>query len=190
MTDAARWYVLRVVAGFERKVKEVVMTAMAEDSPLGRAMTSAIEKVEVFSEERSTVRFGKKSIMEVSLVPGYVLLLMRYDPEVANAIRGKKHVMGFLGATGGGEPQWIEDADVQKMCDTATKKVREGLVEGFSIGDMVKINDGPFAGFSGRVDKVDKKGELSVAVDILGRKIPVALQSGQVERVGRDEQEG
>lgn len=179
------WYVLRVVSGFEDKVKEEIMEAGRGDSPAARVLSGAVESVEVFSEERAVVRFGKKVNIKSGVMPGYLMIKMDYLPEVANIIRTRKNVIGFLGGNGD-VPSPVSEEEVLRLRATVAKK-DEAAAFDFSVGGFVKINEGPFASFTGVIDEVDaKKKKLRVAVAILGRKIPVILDNDQVEKVNKD----
>lgn len=181
------WYVLRVVSGLEGNVKASIMEDIERDTPEAKALSEAINNIEIFSEEKSVVRFGKKVNIKSGVMPGYLMIKMTYSPYVANIIRTRKGVMGFLGGNGD-VPIPVSEAEIERLRATVAKKDDGGSVA-FAVGDIVRINDGPFASFTGVIDEVDsKKRKLRVAVAILGRKIPVVLDNEQVEKVSSDDE--
>jgi transcriptional antiterminator NusG len=54
----------------------------------------------------------------------------------------------------------------------------------FSIGEAVKIVDGPFSEFLGSIESIDEdRGKVRVLVSIFGRETPVELDFLQVKKL-------
>jgi transcriptional antiterminator NusG len=174
----ARWYIIHVYSGFERKVKDAIRE-QAEQKGLGHLF----EDILVPMEEVVEIRRGKKVNAERKFFPGYVLVKMVLNDETWSLVRNVAKVTGFLG--GGGRPQPVPDHEAERII----KQMQEGIEHpkpsiSFLPGDQVRVSDGPFASFSGVVEEVDEaKGRLKVSVSIFGRATPVELEYSQVERI-------
>lgn len=175
---AARWYIVHAYSGFEKKVAQSIKEQAAQKN-----LTPLIEQVVVPTEDVVELRRGKKINTERKFFPGYVLVKMELNDATWHMVKNTQKVTGFLG--GGGKPQPIPDAEVDKIF----KAVEEGIENPstrvhFDIGEEVKVIDGPFESFTGNVEEVDtEKARLRVLVSIFGRPTPVELEFTQVEKV-------
>lgn len=172
----AQWYVLRVVSGFESKARDYIIEASQEGG-----YSSDIEDIDVFSEDKVVVRFGRKVNVKSSAMPGYLMIKMRCSQPLVSVIRTCRHVLGFLGSSGD-TPNPVSEGEMLRL-KSVISKVDHSSVN-FFVGEEIKIVDGPFATCSGVIEEVyDKKDRVKVAVAILGRKIPVVLEYAQIEKV-------
>ncbi len=175
---AARWYVIHVYSGFEKKVATAIRE-QAEQKGLGERF----EEILVPTEEVVEVRRGAKVASERKFFPGYVLVKMDMDDETWHLVRNTAKVTGFLG--GRGRPSPITEAEAARIMH----QVQEGIERPkpsitFEIGEQVRVCDGPFTSFNGTVEDVDEeKARVKVAVSIFGRATPVELEYAQVEKV-------
>ncbi|HUA50591.1 MAG TPA: transcription termination/antitermination protein NusG [Candidatus Sulfotelmatobacter sp.] len=175
---AARWYVIHVYSGFEKKVATAIRE-QAEQKALGERF----EEILVPTEEVVEVRRGSKVSSERKFFPGYVLVKMEMDDETWHLVRNTAKVTGFLG--GRGRPSPISEAEAARIMH----QVQEGIERPkpsitFEIGEQVRVCDGPFTSFNGTVEEVDEeKARVKVAVSIFGRATPVELEYSQVEKV-------
>ena len=173
------WYVVRAVSGQENKVKTHIES---EISRLGYA--DYVEQVLVPTEKVPQLRNGKKINVERVFFPGYVMVKADLSGEISHIIKGISGVIGFLGETKGGAPTPIRKSEVNRMLgivDELQEKV-ETVVIPYTEGESV--NDGPFNGFTGIVEKVnEEKRKLEVIVKIFGRKTPLELSYTQVEKI-------
>jgi transcriptional antiterminator NusG len=175
---AARWYIIHVYSGFEKKV----MTSIREQAQQ-QGLQDLFEEIIVPMEEVVEVKRGKKVNAERKFFPGYVLVKMELNDETWHLVRNTAKVTGFLGA--GGKPMPIPDAEAQRVLH----QMQEGIehprpLVTFIYGDQVRVIDGPFSSFNGTVEEVDEaKGRLKVAVSIFGRATPVELEYSQVEKL-------
>ncbi len=174
---AARWYVIHVYSGFEKKVAEGIREQAEQQH-----MDDLILDVLVPTEEVVELRRGRRVNSERKLIPGYVLVNMELTDESWHLVQNTPKVTGFLGAKG--KPAPISDREAQEMM----RQVEEGIERPrpaviFEIGEVVRVCDGPFTSFNGTVEEVDEeRGRLKVAVSIFGRSTPVELEYGQVEK--------
>lgn len=175
---AKRWYVLHVYSGFEEKVAEAI-----HEKARKQGLEDKVEEVMVPTEKIVEVKNNKKQEKDSKFFPGYVLAKLELDDEVWHMIKNTPKVTGFLGA--GNKPSPISNKEAESLI----KQIKEGVERPrssvtFSIGEEVKVTEGPFASFNGSVEEVDEeKGRLKVSVSIFGRATPVELEFGQVEKV-------
>lgn len=174
----ARWYIVNVYSGSEKKVAE----SLREQAVL-KKMEDRILEVLVPTENVVEIRKGARVNAEHKFFPGYVLVRMELSDETWLVVKNTPRVSGFLGSRN--KPQPISDAEVQKIMDQIQNGVtRPETNVSFETGEQVRVNDGPFASFIGVVEDVDnEKNRLKVSVSIFGRYTPVELEFSQVEKV-------
>jgi transcriptional antiterminator NusG len=183
MTDnnVKKWYVVRAVSGQENKVKNYIET---EINRLG--MGDYISQVLVPTEKVVQVRDGKKISKDRVYFPGYVMVEANLTGEIPHIIKSITGVIGFLGETKGGDAVPLRLSEVNRMLgkvDELSIKTDNVSIP-FTVGETIKVIDGPFNGFNGTVEKVnEEKRKLEVMVKIFGRKTPLELSFMQVEKV-------
>jgi transcription termination/antitermination protein NusG len=173
-----KWYVLRAVSGKENKVREYLESEI-KNSTLGEYVSQVLIPTEKVYQMRS----GKRVLKERSYLPGYVLIEAALVGEVAHVLRNTPNVIGFLGGTD--NPQSLRESEVNRILGKVDELQETG--EEFSIpyyvGESVKVNHGPFSGFSAVIEEVNnEKKKLKVMVKIFGRKTPLELGFMQVEK--------
>ncbi len=175
---AARWYVIHVYSGFEKKVAQSIKEQAEQKSLAG-----AFEEILVPTEEVVEVKRGSKVTSERKIFPGYVLVKMDMSDDSWHLVKNTPKVTGFLG--GKGKPFPITETEAMRIM----KQIQEGIERPkpsitFEIGEQVRVRDGPFTSFNGFVEEVDEeKARIKVAVSIFGRATPVELEYSQVEKV-------
>lgn len=176
-----KWYVLRVVSGKEKKIKEYL------DGEIKRSgWQTAISQVYVPVEKVYKVQNGKKVMREKNFYPGYIMIETqdgRLTDEMISAINNVTNVIHFLGK---GNPTPLRKVEVNKMLGKADEIDDQGftMVEPFILGETIKIVDGPFNDFNGTIEEVnEEKKKLKVTVKIFGRATPVELNFMQVEKL-------
>lgn len=174
----ARWYVVNVYSGSEKKVAESI-----KEQAILKKMEDKILEVLVPTEEVVELKKGSKVNAERKFFPGYVLVKMVMSDECWHVVRNTPRVSGFLGSRN--KPQPISEAEAQRIIKQMTEGVeRPRTAVDFEIGEQVRVNDGPFASFIGFVEEVDtEKMRLKVSVSIFGRSTPVELEFSQVEKI-------
>jgi transcriptional antiterminator NusG len=174
-----KWYVVRAVSGKEKKVKQYIE---AEINRLG--INHLVPQVLIPMEKYYQMRDGKKVAKERSFYPGYVLLEAALDGELEHVIKNIPSVVGFLGDKAG-VPTPLRTAEVNRILGKVDEMAGQGEMINvpFYVGEMVKVNDGPFNGFTGEIEEVnEEKKKLKVMVKVFGRKTPLELNYMQVEK--------
>jgi transcriptional antiterminator NusG len=175
---AKRWYVVHAYSGFENQVKRSL-----EDRVARSGLEDRFGEILVPTEEVVEMREGQKRKSERKFFPGYVLVQMEMDDDTWHLVKDVPKVMGFIGGTSD-RPAPISDAEANAIL----QRVQEGAEKPrpkvlFEVGEVVRVNDGPFNDFNGVVEEVNyEKNKLRVAVLIFGRSTPVELDFGQVEK--------
>ncbi|MBT8243713.1 MAG: transcription termination/antitermination factor NusG [Winogradskyella sp.] len=177
-----KWYVVRAVSGQENKIKTYIEN---EISRLG--LGDYVDQVLVPTEKVIQIRNGKKINKERTYFPGYIMIQANLSGEVPHIIKSITNVIGFLGETKGGEPVPLRQSEVNRMLgkvDELALEADANIAIPFTIGETVKVIDGPFNGFDGTIEKInEEKRKLEVMVKIFGRKTPLELSYMQVEKV-------
>ncbi len=171
---AKNWYVVHTYSGYEERVKQTI-EKKAEEKGLKDKISTILIPTERVIERRGS----KKRETDKKFYPGYILVEMELDDETWHLVRSTPRVTGFVGGT---KPVPLSEEEVSVIVQQLQKgpaRVRTQYV----TGDEVKIIDGPFSGFVGKVDEVDiDHGRLRVTVKIFGRETPVELNFSQVEK--------
>jgi transcriptional antiterminator NusG len=172
------WYVLRAISGKESKVKEYIDQAVA-NTPLGQHVYQVLIPTEKVYQQRN----GKKVLKEKPYLPGYVLVEAELVGEVPHVLRNVPNVLGFLG--GMDAPQVVHASEMNRILGKVDElqDAAEEMSIVYYVGESVKVNYGPFSGFSGVIEEVNvEKKKLKVMVKIFGRKTPLELGFMQVEK--------
>jgi len=178
MSDA-KWYVVHAYSNFEKKVAAAIREQAEQ---LGLA--DSFEQIEVPTEETQETVRGKRRVIEKRRYPGYVLVKMKMSDRAYHLVKNTPKVTGFLGDEGGKKPIPVTEREVKAVLGAAEEtRERPRNVILFEIGEEVKVIDGPFQSFTGRVEEVDEaRGRLKVSVSIFGRATPVDLEYSQVQK--------
>lgn len=174
----ARWYVVNVHSGCEKKVAQSI-----KEQAVIKKMEDRIFDVLIPTEGVVEVKKGAKVTSERKFFPGYILVKMVMSDDAWHLIKNNPNVSGFLGSRN--KPYPITEAEVQRIMTQMQEGVeRPREVVNFEIGEQVRVCDGPFASFVGLVEDVDtEKARVKVSVSIFGRATPVELEYSQVEKV-------
>ncbi|TYB74545.1 transcription termination/antitermination factor NusG [Bizionia gelidisalsuginis] len=177
-----KWYVVRAVSGQEHKIKTYIENEIAR---LGKQ--DYVEQVLVPTENVVQIRNGKKITKEKVYFSGYIMIKANLSGEIPHIIRSITNVIGFLGATKGGDPLPLRQSEVNRMLgkvDELTVDTDAHVAIPFTKGETVKVIDGPFNGFDGVIENInEEKRKLEVMVKIFGRKTPLELSYMQVEKI-------
>ena len=179
-----QWYALHVLSGQEKKVKESL-----ERRAKTEEMGDLIREVVIPTERVSEVKRGKKIESERKLHPGYVYINMFLRDEEKKLVERTwyfvRETNGVIGFADGDNPQPIRPSEVETMLGQMREREEKVLPKvAFSIGDKVKVGDGPFQNQEGLIEGVDmERGKLKVSVNMFGRSTSLELEYWQVEKI-------
>jgi transcriptional antiterminator NusG len=171
------WYALQVYSGSELSVKNAIENLKNELN-----LQDVIGEVIVPTEEVIEVKNGKKKFFERSIYPGYVFLEAELDTELWHKIQSLPKVGRFIGESK--KPTPLKKEDIELILEKAKTKSAPKPKVSFEEGEIVRINEGPFANFTGEVEDFDyEKGMLKLNVTIFGRSTPVEIHYTKVEKI-------
>ncbi len=170
------WYAIHTYAGYE---DAVVRNLKQRIETLG--MEGKIFDVVVPVEKKIKIHGGKRRVVEEKIYPGYVLVDMIVTDDSWYVVRNTPRVTGFVGSSTTPVPLAKEETDT--LFERMGVKEPKYKIE-MRIGDVVRITDGSFRDFEGRIDEIDEeRGKLKVLVSIFGRETPVEMDFLQVKRI-------
>ena len=170
------WYVIHTYSGYEDAVARNLKQRIES---LG--MQDKIFNVLVPKEKKIKIKNGKRKLVEEKIYPGYVLVEMIVTDDSWYVVRNTPNVTGFVGS--GTTPIPVETAEIESLKKRMGVDEPKYLVE-VEQGDVVKITDGPFRDFEGKVSDVDQeRGKVKVLVNMFGRDTPVELDSLQIKKL-------
>lgn len=175
--ERGRWYVVHTFSGHENKVATSLYQRIESEHLEGK-----IFDILVPTQNKIEIRGGKKEQVKEKIFPGYILVKMDLDDIAWLAVRTTPGVTAFVGMNN--KPTPIPDREVASIVKFMTQGAAPTFKDVFMVDDTVKIVDGPFAEFIGKVDSVDKeKGKVRVLVSIFGRETPVELDFLQITKL-------
>ena len=174
--ENAKWYVIHTASGHEARISETLRQRVET-----MGLSDRVFELLVPTQDRIVVRGGRKATIKEKILPGYLLVKMVLDDNTWLAVRTTPGVTGFVGIDNQPTPlSNTEVENIQKFISSPAKRFKTKL----SVGEAVKITDGPFSDFLGTVSEVDEeKGRVKVLVSIFGRETPVELDFLQVTKV-------
>ncbi|MFY9461917.1 MAG: transcription termination/antitermination protein NusG [Candidatus Sungiibacteriota bacterium] len=170
------WYAVHTYSGYEdavsRNLKQRIESMGMEDK---------IFNVLVPTEKKIKIKSGKRKVVEEKIYPGYVLVEMIVTDDSWYVVRNTPRVTGFVGSGTTPTPLSPEEMEIlQKRMGVEEPKYKIDV----SIGDSVKITDGPFKDFDGKISEIDEeKGKIKVLVSMFGRNTPVELDFLQIKKL-------
>jgi len=172
----AHWYVVHTYAGQEERVAAALKQRLESEG-----LADKILDIFVPTAKKIEIREGKKQELEERIFPGYILIHMILDDHSWLAVRSTTGVTGFVGVRN--RPTPISDEEVVAIKRFAELEAPKFKTQ-FSVGEAIKIIDGPFAEFLGTVNEInEEKGKIKVLVSIFGRETPVELDFLQVSKL-------
>ena len=179
MAEGMSWYVLRAISGKEGKVKEYIDAEIKNGT-----LNGCVAQVLIPTEKVVQQRNGKRVVKEKNYLPGYVLVEAKLVGEIAHVLRNTPNVLGFLPDTS--KPMALRETEVNRILgkvDELEEEVLSDTAAPYIVGDIVKVTEGPFSGFSGAIEKVDnEKKKVTVTVKDFGRSTGLDLGFMQVEK--------
>lgn len=174
--DEARWYVLHTQSSRENLTARAIKTrvrALGHDQDIFETFVPTQEKIRISK--------GKKTTIRERLFPGYLMIKMVVTDASWLAVRTTQGVTGFVGI--GNKPTPLPKKEVQAVM-AFSKQQAPKFQANFSVGEAIKIVDGPFTDLLGTVNLIDEaKGKVEILVSIFGRETPVELDFLQVSKI-------
>ena len=170
------WYVLHTYSGYEDAVAKALKQRVES-----LAMEDKIFNVLVPKEKKIKIKNGKRRAVEEKIYPGYVLVEMVVTDDSWYIVRNTPNVTGFVGA--GTTPVPISKEEIENLKKRIAGEEPQYKIE-VKLGDLVKIIDGPFKDFEGKVSETDEeRGKVKVLINMFGRDTPVELDSLQIKKL-------
>ena len=171
-----RWYAIHTQVGYEERVAQALRQRIESFG-----MSDQIFNVLVPVERRIKLRGGRRVVVTEKMFPGYVLVEMDVNDESWYVVRNTPHVTGFIGC--GTIPSPISNKEMEIIFKRMQIEEPKYKIE-LSVGSPVKIVDGPFKGFEGKISEVDEqRGRVKVLINVFGRETPIDLDVLQVKKI-------
>ncbi len=194
---AKSWYIIQTWTGYEDKIEKELLEKIKNGSISSDVLVSIkIPRKDVVEfvkskDKKTGNEIEKKKVLKEKIFPGYIYLEIDFPSigwkDICASIRRVRGVAGFVGTEATEHPKPLSMSDVRRMLQLAgelpgEKNVR--IKQSYVVGDQVKINEGPFAGFNGSVEGVNPdKNKLDVSVQLFGRATTVTVEATQVEKL-------
>jgi len=170
------WYVIHTYSGYEDAVAKSLKQRIES-----LAMEDKIFNVIVPKEKKIKIKNSKRKVVEEKIYPGYVLVEMIVTDDSWYIVRNTPNVTGFVGV--GTTPVPVSQTEIENLKRRMGVETPQYRIE-VKIGELVKIVDGPFKDFDGKVSEIDEeRGKIKVLVNIFGRDTPVELDSLQIKKL-------
>jgi transcriptional antiterminator NusG len=173
-----KWYVVNTYSSYENRAKASLL-----ERAKSRGLADQIGEVLIPTEQVVEISKGKRTERSRKNFPGYILVEMELNSDTWHLVKDTPKITGFIGhAT---NPPPLPPHEVARILNQIEQGQKEPtLIQAFSEGDSIKVTDGPFSNFNGRVEQVDEERKrLKVLVQIFGRDTPVELEFSQVEKI-------
>jgi transcriptional antiterminator NusG len=175
-----RWYVLQIYSGYEDQILNDLEKRINDLREKNNEKYNQFGKI-LIPSVKTKQELNKMDVVNQQLFPGYMFIEMEMTSENINFILDTPRILRFLG---GKVPFSLSDSEIEKIFDKVEGRVViSSKQEDFVVGNEVVINDGPFLGFVGIIEKIDSENEnLTIMVSILGRMTPVELKFNKVKK--------
>ncbi|MBP9869427.1 transcription termination/antitermination factor NusG [Patescibacteria group bacterium] len=172
-----RWYAIHTYSGYEENVADGLRRRIST-----LTMEDKIFNVVVPTEKKIKIKNGKRKMVEEKIFPGYVLVEMIVDDGSWYVVRNTPNVTGFIGT--GTTPTPLSEKEVQGLLKRMTTSEEASFSIDIQVGMPIKIGDGPFKEFEGKVIDIDgARGKVKVLVSMFGRETPLELDFTQIKKV-------
>jgi transcriptional antiterminator NusG len=171
------WFAVHTIAGHENKVKDVLTRRAQVEGVWQRD----IYEILIPTERELQTRGGKRVEVDRKVFPGYILVQMDMTDDTYKLVKSTSGVTGFVQS--GNKPVPLEEYEVRRIM-TNLETSKEAPKASWQKGDAIRVVEGPFSDFSGKIEEVNADKEtLKVLINIFGRDTPVELTFTQVEKL-------
>ncbi|PIR98568.1 MAG: transcription termination/antitermination protein NusG [Candidatus Colwellbacteria bacterium CG10_big_fil_rev_8_21_14_0_10_41_28] len=172
-----QWFAVHTYAGYEDAVKRYL-----EQRIESLAMNDKVFKMIVPKEKMIKIKNGKRTTIEEKIYPGYVLVNMIMEPDSWYVVRNTPRVTGFVGADAT-NPSPLSQDEINSLIARMGKDEPKLNLD-ISVGETIRITDGPFKDYDGKVSEIDEeRGRVKVMVPVFGRDTAVELDSLQIKKI-------
>ena len=176
ITQERNWYVIHTYSGYEDAVARNLKQRIESLGMEGKIFSVLVPK-----ERKIKIKNGKRKLIEEKIYPGYVLVEMVVTDDSWYVVRNTPNVTGFVGA--GTTPIPVSGDEIEYLKKRMGTDAPQYDIQ-VTVGDVVKITDGPFKDFEGKVSAIDQeRGKIKVLVNMFGRDTPVELDSLQIKKL-------
>lgn len=171
----ARWFVVHTTSGHEARIAESLRQRLET-----MGLENQVFEILIPTQDRVIIRSGKKYTVKEKIFPGYLIVKMILTDEAWLAVRTTQGITGFVGA--GTKPSPLSETEVNNIMKFVAAPAARYKVR-FSVGEAVKITDGPFSLYLGSISEMDEaRGKVKVLINIFGRETPVELDFLQITK--------
>lgn len=175
-SEGAKWYVVHTYSGHENKV-----AVNLKQRVIANGFMDRIFKILIPTRKKVVISEGKKREVDERVLPGYVIVQMKMSDETWHLVRSVMGVTGFVGV--GSKPSPLPDSEVNALLKFVQMEPTKFEAK-YSVGDVVKIVEGPWKDFMGKVDEVnEEQGRVRVLVSVFERETPMDLEFSQVTAI-------
>jgi transcriptional antiterminator NusG len=172
-----QWYAVHTYSGYEEAVARYLKQRVES-----LAMSDKIFNIVVPKEKKIKIKNGKRTTIEEKIYPGYVLVEMILSEDSWYVVRNTPHVTGFVGADAT-KPTSLSKEEIDYLLGRIGVEAPRMNID-LSIGDLVKITDGPFKDYDGKISEINnERGTIKVMVPVFGRETAIEIDSLQVKKV-------
>ncbi len=176
-----KWYVIKVVSGKEAKIQKLM-----ENEIQRNGLQDYVGEILVPTEKVVQIRNGKRIQKDKTLFPGYIYMEANLSGELPHVIKSIPGVMGYLSGVKGGDPMPLSKKEVNRILGKIDEMAMNAdqIIIPYNVGDAVTVTDGPFKGFEGVIEEVNKdRKKVIVMVKFFGRKTPLELGYFEVKKI-------
>ncbi len=182
MSDQVKkWYVVKVISGKEAKIQKLIENEIQRNH-----LEDYVGDILVPTEKVVQIRNGKRIQKDKTLFPGYIYMEANLSGELPHVVKSIPGVMGFLSGVKGGDPMPLSKKEVNRILGKIDELAMndDNIVIPYKVGDSVTVTDGPFKGFEGTIEDVNKdRKKVTVMVKFFGRKTPLELGYFEVKKI-------
>jgi len=176
-----KWYVVKVISGKEAKIQKLI-----ENEIQRNRLEDYVGDILVPTEKVIQIRNGKRIQKDKTLFPGYIYMEANLSGELPHVVKSIPGVMGFLSGVKGGDPMPLSKKEVNRILGKLDEIAmnEDNIMIPYKEGDAVTVTDGPFKGFEGVIEDVNKdRKKVTVMVKFFGRKTPLELGFFEVKKI-------
>ena len=182
MSDQVKkWFVVKVISGKEAKIQKLIENEIQRNQ-----LEDYVGEILVPTEKVVQIRNGKRIQKDKTLFPGYIYIEANLSGELPHVVKSIPGVIGFLSGVKGGDPMPLSKKEVNRILGKIDELAMndDNIVIPYNVGDSVTVTDGPFKGFEGTIEEVNKdRKKVTVMVKFFGRKTPLELGYFEVKKV-------